>query len=537
MEHLRPAFGALFAIAIALAGCGREPPASGDLPELPPRQRDGPPLVVVGIDGAEWSVIHRLWDQGRLENLKRLADEGTWTELGTDYGASPVIWTTIATGRAPSVHGITDFVVTTENGAVPVSSSIRRVPALWNMASRARLRTAVLGWWASWPAEAISGVEVTDRAHLPIEHIVYPESYSTAFEREKEKALHEHPGLGGGLTTPDVWMEDGAARDRIMAHEARRLVGAGFDLFLVYFRSVDIASHRYWKLLEPERYPSVTEEELEAGRDVIPTVYEATDAVLGELLAACPEGTNVFVVSDHGFVAGPEEHFVFLDVDRLLEELGYLVREGDAVDFTKSLAYSVDSAGHDRVKRIRLSLKGREPGGKVPRADARKVLDDLARDLASVTYANGIPALMPRREGLPPDVDLVVEVNVTEPTLELRFEGKGLDDVVRYVNTISGTHNARTQGIFIAKGPDLVPGASADGITILDLAPTLLYALGLPVGADFPGRAWEELFTESFRSRHPLREIPTWGTMETWGVATSPVDERILEELRALGYL
>ncbi len=73
--------------------------------------------------------------------------------LRTDYGRSPVIWTTIATGMKARQHGIEDFVEATPTGDVPVASSLRKVPALWNMLSRAGRRVAVVGWWASWPAE------------------------------------------------------------------------------------------------------------------------------------------------------------------------------------------------------------------------------------------------------------------------------------------------------------------------------------------------------------------------------------------------
>jgi predicted AlkP superfamily pyrophosphatase or phosphodiesterase len=126
-------------LAAMLAGCRREPaPGSG--------QRHRPPLIVIGIDGGEWKVIHRLWAAGKLPNLKRISEQGVATTLRTAYNSSPVIWTTIATGATPEVHGITDFVVPTPRGDVPVSSAVRKVPALWNMLSRAGRRVAVLGW-------------------------------------------------------------------------------------------------------------------------------------------------------------------------------------------------------------------------------------------------------------------------------------------------------------------------------------------------------------------------------------------------------
>ena len=521
-------------VAVACRG------ASGDArsaPELPPRPRERPPVVLVGIDGAEWSVIRGLWAEGRLPNLRRLAESGTAATLKTAYGSSPVIWTTIATGRTPEEHGITDFVANTDQGMVPVSSSVRRVPALWNMASRARLRTAVLGWWASWPAEDVAGVVVSDRAHLDVDRIVHPASYLAGLRRERERARSEYPGLGGGLSVPDLWMEDGAFRDRIMAHEARHLVGLGFDLFLVYLRTVDIASHRYWKFLHPDGYPGTSPEDVKRFGRVIPEVYEATDEALGDLLAACPRGSNVFVVSDHGFVPGRDEPFVVLNTAQLLLDLGFFVPAGDGVDFARSIAYPIDSPNHARLKKLRLSRVGREPQGHVSPGEAAAELDRLARALADVKYDGGGAVFRIIRSDLPADADLAAEVNLTSPSLKVHVGSRTYDDVVVYINSISGTHNAHTDGIFIAAGPDLAPGARLDGISVLDLAPTVLYALGLPAGEDFAGRARDDAFTAAYRARHALRTVPSWGSMASWRVESSPVDARLLDELRALGYL
>ncbi len=546
LRHLRRAAAStlLLAAAASAPGCrSADPPRSPEaslsaatFPDLPPRRTGRTPVVVVGIDGGEWKVIHQLWEKGKLPAMKRLHDEGAWADLGTAFGISPVIWTTIATGRTPDDHGITGFVVPTPEGTIPVSSSVRRVPALWNMATRAGLRTAVFGWWATWPVERVTGVMVTDRAHLSEDRIVHPEGYLAAFREGRESARRRYPGMDGGVSVQDTWMEDGALRDRIMAHEAIRLAGIGFDLLLVYFRGVDIASHRYWKYFEPEGY-EVTPEALKRYAGVIPSVYEATDEALGDLIAALPEPSNVFVLSDHGFVRGPEEHFVNLSADRLLEVLGFMVRNGETVDFTRSMAYPVDSPDHARTKMFRLSLAGREPGGSVAPAEAAAARLRLARALESLTYENGGPVFNLNVSVPPPGIDLVAEVSVKDPTMKIIAGQETHEGVVVYINRISGTHDATTNGILLARGPDLIPGASLEGITVLDIAPTLLYALGLPVADNFPGRARTDLFTPEFRRRHPLRTVPTWGTMESWKVESSPEDSRLLEELRALGYL
>src|SRR4028118_2072754 len=218
----------------------RRTPARGAAPSGPGRR----PWIVIGIDGGEWRVIRKLWDQGKLPNLRRIAERGVSTTLHTAYNSSPVIWTTIATGVTPPEHGITDFVVPTPQGDVPISSEVRKVPALWNMLTKVGRRVAVLGWWGSWPAEEVNGVVVTDRALLDLDARVSPPSYLPRFEEAIGEARRDP-----GLFRID---EEADLRDAAIARAATRLAGEDYDLLLVYFRSPDIVSHGYWKYFEPE---------------------------------------------------------------------------------------------------------------------------------------------------------------------------------------------------------------------------------------------------------------------------------------------
>ena len=70
-----------------------------------------------------------------------------------------------------------------------------------------------------------------------------------------------------------------------------------------------------------------------------------------------------------------------------------------------------------------------------------------------------------------------------------------------------------------------------------DVPPTVLYAIGLPVANDFAGRARTEIFTEGFRRAHPLQTIPTWGEPKEGVGRSSAVDEELVDQLRALGYV
>ena len=122
-------------------------------------------VIVLGIDGIDPDVVDLLLSEGELPNFARLRQGGAYGRFKSSKPLlSPIIWTTIATGKTPLEHGISHFVAVNEKtGAeLPVTSQMRRVKALWNVLSEAEREVAVVGWWATWPAETVRGAVVSD---------------------------------------------------------------------------------------------------------------------------------------------------------------------------------------------------------------------------------------------------------------------------------------------------------------------------------------------------------------------------------------
>ncbi len=148
---------ALFLCALA-TGCSEGPgdESAGPSPQTPPlAEREVPGRVfLVGIDGASWDVFDHVLADGVMPRLQELCARGTKAELlSMNPTASAILWTTIATGKLPKQHGILGFVATTDTGnVVPVSSTMRKVDALWNICSRAgAARVALTKKWESPP--------------------------------------------------------------------------------------------------------------------------------------------------------------------------------------------------------------------------------------------------------------------------------------------------------------------------------------------------------------------------------------------------
>ncbi len=308
---------ALAASLMLAAGAGRARASADGVTDAPPGRR----VLLVGLDGADWQAIDPLARAGRLPVFARLRDHGrTGILLATPPLVSPILWTTIATGRRPEDHRILDFMVDLPGGGqAPVPSSERRVAALWNVFSDAGRRVGVVGWWATWPAEEVAGTIVSDRVapqlargDTPIEAgSIAPASRTaelaarlvrardltredlsaylpvTAEEyRAAQEALRE--GSGRLYRNPLAHLAAIVASTRSYAQMAEAIVaGRQPGLLLVYLEAIDSVSHRFVKDAR--------------GAGAIARAYADVDAVIGRLAGRVAPDTWVLVVSDHGF--------------------------------------------------------------------------------------------------------------------------------------------------------------------------------------------------------------------------------------------
>jgi len=114
-------------------------------------RQGGVKVFILGLDAYDWELSDLVSKSRGLPNIERLKREGSWGDLRSiEPLVSPLIWTTIATGVTPDIHGITDFLAKSEATGedVPATSDMRRVPALWNIASLFGLSSGFVGWLA-----------------------------------------------------------------------------------------------------------------------------------------------------------------------------------------------------------------------------------------------------------------------------------------------------------------------------------------------------------------------------------------------------
>lgn len=433
------------------------------------------PLVLIGVDGADWDHLKPLMEQGRVPHLRRLKERGSSGLLETlQPTKSPALWTTIATGFPPEKHGVQGFVARGIHGfpigfpplkpvrgvgfytlanwiqrsVAPVSSYLRMRPAYWNIASMHREPSIVLNWWGTWPAEPIYGFMISERIHYrrygwvqdrPRQRgMVYPARLDPLVLSEMvapgdvtlDMARQYLP-----LSRPDLermkrldWEHHRLNREFpyiVSAFETNRrlapgLVDLGRKRFgrtpdaLVLFRATDLAMHAGLK------YSTLVENHLDATADertryghFVSNVYHHVDRAVGQILDRY-DTANVVIVSDHGFT-------------------------------------------YERS-------------------------DDEGR---------------------------------------LRYH-----------------HKTAPDGIWIAAGPAFKKGETRR-ISIYDILPLVSYTKGFAVADDWTGRVPTDVFREAFRARHEVHTISSYGrrTSSRFIDAAPSVEKSIEERLRGVGYL
>lgn len=297
-----------------------------------PMRGTGTKVFLIGLDGADWNIIDPLIAAGRLPNLGRLARSGARGRLHSITPMlSPVIWTSIATGVVPDRHGIIDFLATTgrDGEKVPVSSSLRRTKAVWNILSERGLRVGVTGWWATFPAEKVNGFVVSDRvayqlfgaraSHDPArEGKVYPPDLG-----DLVASLTIAPEtLGVAEVSRYVRLPDDPAslppdQNRLI-DDLKTLLAAGDtyatvslalrerfhpDFQAVYLEGTDTIAHLFMRYAPPLLQGVAKEDALRFGR-AVDEYYRHADELVGRLVEAAGPDVAVILCSDHGFRTG-----------------------------------------------------------------------------------------------------------------------------------------------------------------------------------------------------------------------------------------
>ncbi|MGH7493272.1 MAG: alkaline phosphatase family protein [bacterium] len=501
-------------------------------------------IMVVGLDGATWRILDPMMRAGRLPNLQKLVRTGSAGILKSiEPMVSPTIWTSIASGKLPEKHGVWDFVV--------ASHSVR-CKRIWDMATERGLRVGLCGYMVTWPPPAVNGFVIPGSFSRGVEthpgslqairelDVMQRSEHRKSWPRLLQLAWHCHR-LGvrfGSLAEAAVVLARLKANKNFLSKFfATRKLGAQFytDVFVQQVRRfhphlamyvnmlIDATSHNFWKFMEPEGFADVKPEEIVKYRHVVHAAYESADAALGYILdRAVDDRTVVMVLSDHGFQSVPEAQG--RTPDRTVRILPEMVMKILGWDGARTRTFNIRGATYfrdreenvQRLQQMESDLRG------ICLAGSEAPLFDVSRDLSGNLEIR-----------LRHDVDQIDDLAVRLPNHRVIAANKIIEGDT---SGISGDHHP--EGVLIVAGPGIRRGYRLENASVLDITPTLLALLDLPVGKDMDGRVLQEIFEEKSRTGSEVRSIETWEDA-AWQYENDAeaATEELKDHLRSLGYL
>ncbi len=283
-------------------------------------------VLVIGWDAADWKVIEPLMQEGKMPALKRLMESGVYGRIQTlDPPLSPMLWTSIATGFRADIHGIDGFVEPLPDGTGlrPVTSTSRKVKAIWNILNQEGKKSNVVAWWPSNPVEPINGVMVSNLYQVPTKPIdeEWPMMDGTIHPKEMEEELKQfrvHPleitlkmavqFIPNLATNKELrkekltfgMMKVLANAASVHAASTHLMENTEWDFMAVYHDAIDHFCHLAMKYHPPYR-PEIPEEDYNNYKEIVESGYRFHDMMLDRTLDLIDEDTTVILLSDHGF--------------------------------------------------------------------------------------------------------------------------------------------------------------------------------------------------------------------------------------------
>ncbi len=561
-------------------------------------------VCIIGLDGATFRVIDYLAGKGEMPAFSALAGEGARsTLLSTRPPLTPAAWASFYTGFNPGNHGVVDFFhrVPGTYRLSPVNAgSIHGIP-LWKRASAAGMRVCVYNVPMTYPAAEVNGIMIAgmDAPRLD-ERAVHPADF-------REKLLEAVPGFSINPPVdakyidnnhPDPTGEYIAQLEQHLEMELgtiRYLMNLeDWDLFVGGIRSTDTLQHVFWESVEKVITGSETTAEDERRAEAGFACYRDIDRELGSFWREWASGSDVIILSDHGFGLLRSE----VCVNRLLADAGLLAfrRKGfrrrakekifDAAQrrlpprarrkikqalgkeaeggragilFVDALVADIDWSRTRIYSRgqfgcLFVNKKGREPMGMVDPGEVPALLRETREVLSSVKDPRDgekiVTDFFPAEElysgarmEMMPDMVVVMRDYLFRGIYSTfaEFRESALvrpPQPERRVLKHSGNH--RQEGVLLMQGPD-IGGSIADGASIEDVAPTVLRLLGLPGEEECDGKVLEQALTgEAAAPPAPAASPGDPGLSaqeEAGGTLDNDDEEEIRRRLEDLGYL
>lgn len=555
----------------------------------------GTKVLILGLDGATPELVDRWVEENKLPYLKQIMEKGVYGKLKSVYPPiSPAAWTTFATGYNPGKHGVYDFrdYDNTRYGCFAdtiVDSNSFAGKTIWDIVGAAGQKVGVVTVPVTYPAWKVNGFMISGYPTPDTgKSFTYPPELGKTLPpmvgdaaffksatghvllKEMNRSMHECTDVSIDLMNKD-----------------------DYGLFIMVVGATDRAHHDWWKYIDPQ-HPAYDPKEAELYGDLILEVYKAADACVGKFLEAIDDDTTVIVMSDHGGGSHPKDYLnsnyvlrtlnllkpsakaskksgfkaafkqfyrtkirrfpylekVYRSLPQSLKKIATTMDSQtmmnlDAIDWKHTKAYRFPM--YPPVEGIMINVVGRQPEGCVQpgeeyEAIRTRILEEM-RSLRDPKTGEPIVLEAYRREELYHGERLETAPDLILVTQDQYKGGTSIDELISAVpldviSKLSGVH--RMNGIILAQGPHIRRNARIEGAGIIDVAPTVMYALGLPIPTDMDGKPLAGLFEEthmqqseaSYTDERKYEDVAS----DDYGYSEEE-EESVRLKLEALGYL
>jgi predicted AlkP superfamily phosphohydrolase/phosphomutase len=549
-------------------------------------------VFVVAWDGATLDLLAPWCEQGRLPTLMRLMIEGAHGELASTYPPlTGPAWSSFMTGKSPGNHGVLEFFHRKHGsyGQVLNDPSSIDGKTLWRLLSDAGRKVGIMNVPLTYPPEAVNGFLISGLlTPRDCNDWAYPQSLIGELSQNVGRYLVHHDEKYTKSNVENLLAEQYAILASRTEAALYLMKAKEWDLFMVHYYGPDRMTHEFWHLLDPS-HPQYDPQEYDRFGNVVLTFFEKLDADLGRMLSQLDEDVVVMMMSDHGM--GKVAKFInvnswllaegfmrlkkdfasrlryglfrlgfnYYSLGKIVLKLGWgkqAVQMGRGrrqelqemifcslrdVDWSRTTAYSMGNYGQ-----IFVNLKGREPQGSVsPGAEYEKVLNRLTEELYSLVDPESGERIVHkvfRREDVYCGKYVDRAADLMFLTKDMDYKALGLSDfnspqILEPVYGCTGNH--RMNGVLALRGKEVIrKGEVIGGAMIQDLAPTILYILGVPIPVEMDGVVLKDVFTTDFWEEQQAQYADAEDhTSLPRGRGYSPEEEEELARmLRGLGY-
>ena len=545
-------------------------------------------VIVLGIDGGTFDVLLPLARSGHMPNLLKVIEGGVTARLESTFSfLTAPAWTSFMTWKNPGKHDVFDFVRPYRKELAIEFNNFKSIRSrtIWNILSDKGLRVCAINVPITYPAPEVEGVIISGLGAPGLnEKAFFPRQLFTELQHEIGPYILDVPLENYGPNDVIKFLDDlktcTRTRKTYITHLFER---EDWDLFMAVLSGTDRIQHKLWDVLTHVVAGSGNGDGKEISRGIL-EYFSMVDEIVGDLGRRLEGDDLLLMMSDHGF--GSLEHE--LAINRWLEEKRFFVPVKGKLALKKGIRFAREiqmsilsrlspASFEKKSKRrmestetvrkpkidfinwgktrafsptrtqqgITINLRGREPFGTVEPGEEyerlRSDLIDSLRELRDPVTGRKMENLVYRREevysgpyvGNAPDIVYLFDGGRIIATHQY---GKDLFTPVTW-KTGNGMH--RRDGIFIARGNGVVVGQELSPRSIVDVAPTILYHLGIDIPDDMDGKTIEGMYRNDFRARHEIKFEQTITRAEGDDDSVySEEDKKIIEEqLRGIGYL